>query len=41
MLISDRVLANYDPIKVTKVYADDDPAGGAGAVAQLHKVEKV
>jgi len=36
-LTSDRVLANYDPTKPTRVYVDDGPAGVAATVAHTVK----
>ena len=41
LLTSDRVLANYDPTRQTRVYVDDGPAGVAATVAQEYTVEGV
>ena len=40
LLTLDRVLTNYDPTKKTRLYVDDDPAGLAATVAQLHPIEE-
>ena len=39
LLTSDKVLANYDPARPTKLYVDDGPAGVAATVAQPHELE--
>ena len=41
LLTSDRVLANYDPMKPTRIYVDDGPAGVAATVAQSYEVEGI
>ena len=39
LLISDKVMANYDPAKNTTVYCDDGPLGLGATVAQEYRVE--
>ena len=39
LLSSDKVMANYDPKKPTRLYVDEGPEGVAATVAQSHKVE--
>ena len=39
MLSSDKVMANYDPKKPTRLYVDKGPEGVAATVAQNRKVE--
>ena len=41
ILTSDRVLANYDPTKATRLYVDDGPTGVAVTIAQLHEVQGI
>ena len=41
LLMSDRVMANYDPKRRTRLYCDDGPQGVAGTVAQEYEVEGV
>ena len=39
LLTSDKVLANYDPARPTRLYVDDGLAGVAATVAQPHELE--
>ena len=41
LLVSDKVMANYDPTRETRLYCDDGPKGVAATVAQGYKVEGV
>ena len=41
LLISDRVMANYDPTRRTRVFVDDGPTGLGSTVAQEYTVEEV
>ena len=41
LLISDRVMANYDPNRKTRVYVDDGPTGLGSTVAQEYTVEGI
>ena len=41
MLGSDRVMANYDPTRATRLYCDDGPKVVAATVAQGYKLDGV
>ena len=41
LLVSDKVMANYDPARNTRVYCDDGPLGLGATVAQEYRVEGV
>ena len=41
LLMSDRVMANYDPERKTRLYCDDGPQGVAATVAQEYKMDGV
>ena len=41
LLMSDKVMANYDPHRRTRVYCDDGPKGLGATIAQEYRVEGV
>ena len=41
LAMSDKVMANYDPARNTRVYCDDGPLGLGATVAQEYRVERV
>ena len=41
LLVSDKVMAYYDPSRPTRLYVDEGPAGVAATVAQKYNVDGV